>query len=247
MFYTIISDWDLRFIEQVWKQIFEALKILFNYSTAYHPQTDGMSERINQTAEIAFHYWITTLISIDEWPSILPRMQLALNNSTKYSSTLQTSAQMLYGFRLKKPLNLMRINDHQSENNENAFADANHQNIDPHFRMIDANFVIIQSINKFFARSAHKRLNVKNNPQNILNIAVINWFLWTNVLLFVIMNDYKFSIINVKNVIAFVFIHMKKYYNCKHVSIFFNANDYINIKFHREYLLSKISNFKLNQ
>ena len=133
-----------------------------------------MSERINQTAEIAFRYWITTLISIDEWSSILLRMQLTLNNSTKYSSTLQTPAQMLYGFRLKKPLDLMRINDHQGENNENVSANANHQNIDSHFRMINANSVIIQLTNRSFARSAHRRLNIKNNSQNILNITVIN-------------------------------------------------------------------------
>ena len=68
----------------------------------------------------------------------------------------------------------MRINDHQGENNENAFADANHQNIDSHFHMIHANSVIIQLINRFFARSAHRRLNIKNNSQNILNIIIIN-------------------------------------------------------------------------
>ena len=247
MFYAIISDQNFRFIKQIWKRIFKTLKIPFNYSTVYHPQTDDMFERINQTAEIAFRYWITTLISIDEWSSILPRMQLTLNNSTKYSSTLQIPAQMLYGFRLKKPLNLMRINDHQGENNENAFANVNHQNIDPHFHMINANSVITQSINKFSAKSAHKRLNIENNSQNISNITVINRFLWTNVLLFVIMNDYKFSIINIKNVITFVFIHMKKYYDHEHVLMFFNANNYVNIRFYCEYSLSGIFNFKLSQ
>ena len=139
MFYAIISDQIPRFIEQVWKRIFETLKIPLNYNTIYHSQIDGMFERINQTAEIVLHYWITTLTSIDEWPSILFRMQLALNNSTKYSSTLQTPAQMLYGFRLREPLNLMRINDHQDE--KDISADANHQSVDPHFRIIDANFV----------------------------------------------------------------------------------------------------------
>ena len=241
--YAIISDWNSHFIEQVWKRIFETLKILFNYSTVYHPQTDGMSERINQTAEIALHYWITTLTSIDEWPSILPRMQLALNNLTKYNSTLQTFAQVLYGFKLRKSLDLMWINDHQDEN----ITDANHQNIDFHFRIIDVNFVIIQLTNKFSAKSAHKCLKIENNSQNILNIAVINQFSWTNILLFIIMNDYKFSIINIKNVVAFVFIHMKEYYNHEYVLMFFNINDYINIKFHHEYLLSRIFNFKLNQ
>ena len=116
-----------------------------------------------------------------------------------------------------------------------------------HFHIIDVNSVITWLINKFFARSAHRHLNIKNNLQNILNIAVINWFSQTNVLLFVIMNDYKFSIINVKNVIAFVFIHMKKYYDYEHVSMFFNANNYVNIRFHWKYSLSRIFNFKLNQ
>ena len=204
-----------------------------------------MSERINQTAEIAFRYWITTLISIDEWSSILLRMQLALNNLIKYNSTLQTPAQMLYGFRLKESLDLMRINDHQNEKNISVYV--NHQNIDFHFHIIDVNFVIIWSINKFFARSAHKCLNIKNNSQNILNIAVINWFSRTNVLLFIIMNDYKFSIINIKNVITFVFIHMKKYYDHEHVLMFCNTNNYVNIRFHCEYSLSEIFNFKLNQ
>ena len=113
--------------------------------------------------------------------------------------------------------------------------------------MIDANSVIIQSINRFFARSAHRRLNIENNSQDILNIAVINWFSWTNVLSFVIMNNYRFLIINVKNAIAFVFIHMKKYYDHERVLMFFNINDYVNIRFYCEYLLPKIFNFKLNQ
>ena len=245
LFYAIISDQDFHFIEQIWKRIFKTLKILFNYSTVYHPQIDGMFERINQTTEIVLHYWIATLTSIDEWSSILPRMQLALNNSTKYSSTLQTLAQMLYGFRLKKPLDLMRIDDHQDE--KNISADASHQNVDSYFRIIDANSVTTQSINKSSAKSAHRRLNIENNSQNISNIAVINQFSWTNVLSFVIMNDYKFLIINVKNVIAFVFIRMKKYYDHEHILMFFNTNDYINIKLHHEYSLSRISNFKLNQ
>ena len=245
LFCAIISNRDSRFIEQIWKRIFETLKVFLNYSTVYHPQIDGMSELTNQTAEIVLRHWITRLTSIDEWSSILLRMQLALNNSTKYNSTLQIPAQVLYGFRLREPLNIIWINNHQDE--KNTSADVNHQNIDFHFCIINVNFVIIQSINKFFAKSAHKHLNTENNPQNFSNIAVINQFLWTNVLSFVIMNDYKFLIINIKNIIAFVFIHMKKYYNYKHISIFFNANDYVNIRFHCEYLLSGIPNFKLNQ
>ena len=66
----------------------------------------------------------------------------------------------------------MQINNYQNE--KNIFANVNHQNIDFHFHIINVNFVITQSINKFSARSAHKRLNIENNSQNILNITIIN-------------------------------------------------------------------------
>ena len=112
LFYAIIFDQNSHFIKQIWRRIFKALKILFNYNTAYHPQTDDMFKRINQTAEIAFRYWITTLISIDEWLSIFLRMQLALNNLIKYSSILQIPAQMLYEFKLREPLDFIQINDY---------------------------------------------------------------------------------------------------------------------------------------
>ena len=61
----------------------------------------------------------------------------------------------------------MRIDDHQDE--KNISTDANHQNVDPHFHIVDVNSVITQSINKSSAKSAHRRLNIENNLQNILN------------------------------------------------------------------------------
>lgn len=49
---AIISDRDPKFLSEVWKTIFDALDVKLLYSTAYHPQTDGQSERTNQTTEI---------------------------------------------------------------------------------------------------------------------------------------------------------------------------------------------------
>ena len=37
---AIIFDRDRKFVGQVWKEIFKALKIDLLYSTAWHPQTD---------------------------------------------------------------------------------------------------------------------------------------------------------------------------------------------------------------
>ncbi|GJU99093.1 reverse transcriptase domain-containing protein [Tanacetum coccineum] len=48
---SIISDRDGRFTSQFWQSLQEALGTQLDMSTAYHPQTDGQSERTIQTLE----------------------------------------------------------------------------------------------------------------------------------------------------------------------------------------------------
>ena len=108
---AILSDRDRRFIGQLWRGLFDQLKVSLLYSTSYHPQTDGMSERTNQTVEIALRYYLATLESLDQWPSVLPRMSQALCNSTNYSSTMKTPTEILFGFKTREALDLLRINE----------------------------------------------------------------------------------------------------------------------------------------
>ncbi|KAI0997351.1 hypothetical protein K3495_g10832 [Podosphaera aphanis] len=103
----IISDRDRKFLSQLWRKMFLALGVELLFSTSYHPQTDGSSERTNQTAEIALRYWLMTLKSPGLWPETLARMQLSLNNSTKYSSTQLCPTQVMHGFRAREALDLM--------------------------------------------------------------------------------------------------------------------------------------------
>ena len=44
----IISDRDSKFTSNFWKALFEATQTNISFSTAYHPQTDGQTERVNQ-------------------------------------------------------------------------------------------------------------------------------------------------------------------------------------------------------
>ncbi|MBW0530684.1 hypothetical protein O181_070399 [Austropuccinia psidii MF-1] len=47
----IISDRDPKFTSEFWTNLYDILGTKFSFSTAYHPQTDGLAERMIQTVE----------------------------------------------------------------------------------------------------------------------------------------------------------------------------------------------------
>jgi len=75
----IVSDWDSRFTLETWKEFLEILSIRPRMSTAFHPQTNGQTERLNQTIEAYLRAFVSR--EQENWVSLLPMGEFAYNNS----------------------------------------------------------------------------------------------------------------------------------------------------------------------
>ncbi|CAN6706957.1 unnamed protein product [Malus baccata var. baccata] len=98
---NIISDRDPRFTSKFWVAFQEALGTKLLYSTAYHPQTDGQSERTIQTLEDMLRS--SVLQFGDSWHDRLDLMEFAYNNSF-HSSIGMSQFEALYGRSCRTPL-----------------------------------------------------------------------------------------------------------------------------------------------
>ncbi|GJS58895.1 putative reverse transcriptase domain-containing protein [Tanacetum coccineum] len=91
---SIISDRDSRFTSRFWQSMQEALGTRLDMSTAYHPQTDGQSERTIQTLEDMLRACVLDFEG--SWDVHLPLVEFLYNNSY-HSSVRCAPFEALYG------------------------------------------------------------------------------------------------------------------------------------------------------
>nr|GEX46117.1 reverse transcriptase domain-containing protein [Tanacetum cinerariifolium] len=98
---SIISDRDPRFASNFWRSLQNALGTRLDMSTAYHPKTDGQSERIIQTLKD-----MLCACAIDfgkGWVNHFPLVELSYDNS--YHASIQaTPFEALYGRKCRSPV-----------------------------------------------------------------------------------------------------------------------------------------------
>ncbi|GJV62910.1 reverse transcriptase domain-containing protein [Tanacetum coccineum] len=91
---SIIYDRDSRFTSRFWQSMQEALGTKLDISTAYHPQTDGQSERTIQTLEDMLRACVLDFGG--SWDVHLPLVEFSYNNS--YHSNVRCAPfEALYG------------------------------------------------------------------------------------------------------------------------------------------------------
>ena len=90
----IISDRDPRFTSRFWTQLFNSLGCRQALSTAYHPETDGQSERFHRSVEQVLRCYVSATQT--DWDHFLPFCQFALN-STRSATTGFSPAVVVFG------------------------------------------------------------------------------------------------------------------------------------------------------
>ncbi|MBW0573645.1 hypothetical protein O181_113360, partial [Austropuccinia psidii MF-1] len=91
---SIVSDRGPLFVSSFWTNLCQQLKISRDLSTAYHPETDGQTERVNQILEQYLRMYVS--YHQDDWNTWLPLAEFAYNNSD-HSSTKQSPFFTVYG------------------------------------------------------------------------------------------------------------------------------------------------------
>ena len=99
---TIISDRGPQFTARFWEHLHSLLGTKLVRSSAYHPQTSGQTERVNQILEDMLRACVFS--SKGAWEKWLPLAEFSYNNS--YQESIQMAPfEALYGRKCRTHLN----------------------------------------------------------------------------------------------------------------------------------------------
>ena len=74
----IILDRGVQYSAELFQEWYKILEIESTMSTAYHPQTDGQTEQVNQVLEQ--YLWCYIDYNLSNWLDLLPSTEFAYNN-----------------------------------------------------------------------------------------------------------------------------------------------------------------------
>ena len=104
--YELVSDRDTRFTSHYMREVCRLMSVKQSMSTAYHPQSDGQTERSNRTLEEMLRHYVVPVH--DDWDTLLDYVECAINDSWQ-ESTQETPFMLNYG---QHPLNALSLDTH---------------------------------------------------------------------------------------------------------------------------------------
>ena len=100
---SFLTDQGTNFVSELFEDVCKYLSIFKEYTTPYHPQTDGLVERFNHTLASMISMYVSN--KQDDWDQWIPFVVFAYN-STMQSSLGETPHFLLYGQDPKLPIDV---------------------------------------------------------------------------------------------------------------------------------------------
>ncbi len=114
----LTTDRGAVFTSKYWQNYFHRVGVKLRMTTAYHPQTDGQSEREIKTLQKVLSSYVNA--RRDDWDLHLPMVEFAIN-STPSVATGRSPFKVLYGVEANKPIDIAL--GHLLKHSENRCAD----------------------------------------------------------------------------------------------------------------------------
>jgi hypothetical protein len=105
---SIVSDQGPQFVAKFWRSFHKLMGTTLSYSTTFHPQIDGQTERVNQVLEDMLRACALTYGT--DWESSLPFAEFSYNNSFQ-ASLRMAPFEALYGRKCRTPLAWSEVGD----------------------------------------------------------------------------------------------------------------------------------------
>ncbi|MBW0528994.1 hypothetical protein O181_068709 [Austropuccinia psidii MF-1] len=114
LFKNIISDSDPKFTSALWTNLHRLFGTKLSFSTSYHPQTDGLAERMIQSLKEMIRRFCAYGLefkdsdgSTNDWCTVIPALELECKKSV-HSSTGKTPGMLEKGWNTRLPEDTLR-------------------------------------------------------------------------------------------------------------------------------------------
>jgi hypothetical protein len=97
----LTTDRDTRFTSAFWQGLTELLGTRIVMSSSFHPQTDGQTQRINQTLETYLRRYVS--VELNDWDTLLSRAEFA-HNAAYHESIRSTPFKLNFGYDPQTPV-----------------------------------------------------------------------------------------------------------------------------------------------
>ncbi|MBW0504179.1 hypothetical protein O181_043894 [Austropuccinia psidii MF-1] len=114
LFQNIISNREPKFTSALWTNLHNLFVTKLSFSTAYHPQTDGLAERMIQTLEDMIRRFCSYGLEVKDsdgfthdWCTLIPDLETAYKTSI-HSSNGKTPATLEQGWNPRLPYDTLK-------------------------------------------------------------------------------------------------------------------------------------------